>query len=1681
MLKKLLKISGSFFLGLLIFLIAWWLFSRINSSFADKIFNFSSPISWFIFAIATGILILVHIQKAGWTNRALRTLGIAFLSLLFIVCASVLFVNSDAGQNILTKAVTNHFSKELKTKISLRHISLSLLNKMNLEGFYVEDQQKDTLLYAGKLSVRITDWFVFKDKTELEYLELEDAVIKMQRSDSIWNYNFISAYFSSPLPADTGKSSKGIVFNLKKIQLKNIYFLQKDGWRGRDMTTRFASLELEANNIDINKKKIDLSLIEIDKPLFSIYDYDGKRPDSLAPKKELKRDSLFISSLKWNPDDWSMNIRRLKINQGNFKNDVETDRAPYSYFDGKHIDFSSIDAVFENFKLNKDTITGRLSLSTKERSGFEVKSMTADAKVTPNEMSFYKLSLRTNNSVIKDFYAMKYNEFDDMNDYIHAVVMQANFDDSEIDSDDITFFAPELQSWKKKILVNGKVRGTVDDITGREIKIQAGNNSYLSGDITMTGLPDINQTFIDFKANDFRTTYSDAVKFFPGIRQTNGVDLSKLSYLHFNGSFTGFIRDFVTFGTIQTNLGTIRSDLNMKLPEGKEPVYSGHIGTSNFQLGTFLNERSVGTISFDSEVKGKSFNLNKLIADLDGKIKSVEYNNYVYHNIETKGILNKKVFDGLMSMNDSNAKFSLNGLLDFSGKAPKFKLTADVQKLNLQQLKLANDNLAVNGKFNLNFSGNNIDDFLGTAKITEASLFRDSTRLSFDSLIVSAGYIEGVKTFSAKSNEFEAKLKGDFRVNDLDKTVQLFLHRYYPAYIDATKYTGDNNTRFSFSIKTKNVEEYIKILDKRFTGFNNSSITGTVNLSENKLDLIADIPSFAYKQYSFSNSRLLGNGNLDSLVVYALSNNITINDSLTLPMATARIIAHNDTSRVQITTGANQTLDMANINASMQTFSNGFSIRFDPSEFIINGKKWNIEKNGSLDFRNNYVVGGEVLLKESNQEIRLATRPSAEGNWADLEAVLTDVNMGDFSPFLMKSNRLEGLLSGRVNIEDPYKRLYITGDLQGTQVRLDNDSLGKVNVTDIIYNNQTGQLTGKAKNNDPDHPLNVDLNLFVKEDDSVNAKNNHISIATKNYPIKILNRFLNTLFTDLEGYASTSLDITGDFSNLNYVGKATLHNAGLRVKFTQCFYKIEDGDVELKADAIDFGGLKIIDKAGKTATIERGVIQHQSFRNMFFDIQVRTDDEPMELLNTTFNDNQSFYGRAKGTGSFFLSGPESDMIMEVYAKASNKDSAFITMPSTTSRETGIADFLVEKKYGREMSDSSIRSADSKITYDVELNANPMVNIRMILDELTGDEIKARGGGTLKIHAGTTEKLTLRGRYEIEEGNYLFTFQSFFKKPLVVKSGGNNYIEWNGDPLKANVHLEAQYIANNVSFSPLVEYTGIQDYNTAKTRGDVYVITTLTGQLFKPDIAFRIEFPPGSEANSNSSLGFGVQQIQKNPNELYKQVTYLIVFNSFAPVDSRGVASTAGISLGATATNTLSGIFFNVINNEFNKILNKLLKSDKYHINITNTVYNRNFIDPNNTALNLGNNFNISVGRKFFNDRFILNFGGGIEAPLSQNTTNVQQNVQLLPDVTAEWLINQSGTIRAVFFYKENTDFLNTSSSGTLGRTKRSGASLSYRREFNSLGTDDDKKKQKPAPQKADAKKDEEEKQKDKGN
>ena len=120
------------------------------------------------------------------------------------------------------------------------------------------------------------------------------------------------------------------------------------------------------------------------------------------------------------------------------------------------------------------------------------------------------------------------------------------------------------------------------------------------------------------------------------------------------------------------------------------------------------------------------------------------------------------------------------------------------------------------------------------------------------------------------------------------------------------------------------------------------------------------------------------------------------------------------------------------------------------------------------------------------------------------------------------------------------------------------------------------------------------------------------------------------------------------------------------------------------------------------------------------------------------------------------------MYMKIDAIASAIDSSNITIPSSSSRESGIADFLVERKYGREMSDSDISQNSTNIIYDVDVTANPMVTVKVVLDELTGDEIKGKGSGTLNISSGTSEPLSLEAVLILKK-EIIFLLSSHFLK------------------------------------------------------------------------------------------------------------------------------------------------------------------------------------------------------------------------------------------------------------------------------------------------------------------------------
>ena len=466
----------------------------------------------------------------------------------------------------------------------------------------------------------------------------------MKRTDSVWNYQFLLDYFASPKTKKT--ESKNVVLDFKEIHFNNIKFNKIDGWIGQDMVADLGKLDVLVELVDMKSKKIHIKEIYLEKPLFSQKDYEGNRPPQPNLQQIIEKIPV-LGAFKWNDSGWEIKLDKLDVKDGVFQNDKFTEEPPYAdRFDGKHLLFKNLNGSIKNLLFLRDTLSMNVLLSAQERSGFEIKKLESALKFTPELMEFKNLDLITNKSRLRNYYSMEYKSFkDDFGSFLHNVVLTANFKESTLSSDDLAFFSPNLKSWKRTFYLEGIVKGPLDNFSAKEMKIKTGN-TYLEGNIAMRGLPDITTTFIDFQSKQFRTNYADMVSIVPSLKNIQKPAIAKLGAVSFTGNFTGFIRDFVAYGTFNTALGNLTADVNMKTPENKSPSYSGSLVTSGFKIGSFINSAVLGNVALNVKVAGTGFNLNVLQAKVDGTVNSVAFNGYNYQNIILNGDFKKKLFYG---------------------------------------------------------------------------------------------------------------------------------------------------------------------------------------------------------------------------------------------------------------------------------------------------------------------------------------------------------------------------------------------------------------------------------------------------------------------------------------------------------------------------------------------------------------------------------------------------------------------------------------------------------------------------------------------------------------------------------------------------------------------------------------------------------------------------------------------------------------------------------------------------------------------------------------------------------------------------------------------------------------------------------------------------------------------------
>lgn len=1562
-----------------------------------------------------------------------------FVGLIILV---MVLLTLTPVQNYVADKAASILSDKLKTRVEIDKIRIDFLNHVRIQGLYVEDRAHDTLLYAGEAQMRITDWFLFrKEVPVLRYVGLKNAYVHLYRKPTVkeWNYQFIVDAFATDKPKTEKKTQFEI--DLRKIELENVRFHMDDAYAGNDMDFDIGYLLADANSFNFKKKILDVATIELNDTRFYLRDYEGGGPR--GPKAVMRALNYnVVDTTPFNKGGWAVKLETFSLENCVFKADGGTEPPLVNEFDPEHMDIRGINIEVRDLNIIGDTLTARLEkLTAHDRSGIQIKHLEANVSVSPNATICDELYLETNNSVLRDYYAMHYERFPDFQDYVNKVVMVANFDRARVDARDVAYFAPTLRRNPVIINASGFIGGSVDSLNGQNLNITDGS-STVKGDLKIIGLPDVENMFIDYRNGEIFTTGAAVMRYAPQLRNNPDIAIEQITRAYFKGNFTGYLQSFAANGILSTNLGDITSNVKMRLPDNQadKAIYSGTVSTRSFNLGVLLREKTLGRITMSADVKGTAFDPKYAQIQLNAVISQIEYQGYNYRNIEAEGILARKQFTGSAFLNDSNLAMIFHGGIDFSQELTQINAKAYLLKSDFQALQITSDSVQATADFDLNFVGNNIDNFTGFARIYNIDLVRNGYRLDVDSVNINAGVDSGGgKLLTVISNDFQARFSGNYTLSTLPQSAQYYVAQYLPNYINIPA-TDSTMQDIAFDIRTLQIDDVLAVIDPSIKGFNNSIVSGSLNTASQQLRLNVQIPYGAFGNIAMHNVVIAGEGDLRQLKLNADAANVVVGDSFVNGSLKVVATLGRDSLQFNIATRSREAYGTANIVGSALARGDSLYLTLQPSEFYVNNARWIIPEGNRTVFAKNYINIQGLELTSSLQRISISSdnAASTQGLIARLENL--DI-AGIFALIGLETYAAEGRVNGTVELDSMYSGLVVRADVNAKDVKLGADTLGNIVLKGrfsakeelVVLEEQSGIFRGDAS-------LTIAGRVSA---DSTSRQRLDGNMRFTNTPLGWLSPLVEGYLSEIKGSLNGNIKIGGTARDLDIDGKVAVTDAGMRIVFLGSYYTIPTANITVNNREISFGNNLTLYDVNKNSAIATGNITHNRFKNMR--LNINAGSSKLEVLNLQENQNSSFYGNlVVGFQNLSVRGPVDDITMRI-SKARAAGQSHIFIPIGNTSDVGTYSYITFKNYGTEQT-TTAKKKKNKLSIFIEANLDPQVEMTLVLDPIAGDAINARGYGNINLEIPGNSDMRMYGTYTIEEGDYTFTFrQLLFKRKFIIDPGSQ--ISFGGLIGQTDLAIEGRYVTrarlydllNDFEKQSLISLSNRRELDDARMLQDVAVLLHMNGSLEEPKLTFNIELP---EKHSVGTYAYTrLERINQNDRELFTQVASLLLVNTFIPQEGFLTGSTAQTG----AVNNVSELLSSTASSQLNNIVNKLLGDNAVSVDLRYRNYN--IIDPlSGISSNINRNtLSLGLQKNLFKDKVIVSVGSAYDwgRPLNANNPN-SSYLNLAGDFRVQVLMNESGSLRGSIFRTSNYDVL------VDRNISRGGVGISWRKTFDNL-------------------------------
>ena len=1616
--------------------------------------------------------------------------------LLFLIIAGIIQI--PAVQTKIVHFATTFVSNKTHTRVEIKNVSIAFPKSVVLEGLFLEDLQKDTLISAGKAKINIALFDLIFNKITINSFALENVNLNTYstKNDSLFNYNFLITAFVDTTKKDTItiKTPTKWTFSVNSVSFKNIRLRYDDEFGGMNISATLDKLDLKMNEIDLGKSIYNIDDLLVEKLTANVLMKESsstthKKTGSILPKitanniqinnstvtfgdsvnqqsvwavikrfelkkgtVDLQKESVALGkiylaesdvqyrtsatkSIAVSPtviadpfkNEWVVTVSKIDLHNNSLAYTVENTPKLGNTFDANHLQYKHVHLQASDLFYSTDSTKILLDdFNAIDGNNFAITRFKTDFKMDNYSITANNIKASTTGSSLVGDMNLRFKSLSSLKESLPLLVLNFNIKNASFTNADILYFSPALAAqdfFKNKAnitSVSGQINGRINNLKGKNLIVKTGAKTVLRTDFTIAGLPEAKTATFHFPNLKLVSGKRDIVMM-AGSSIPKSIEIpEEISVM---AVFNGQMKEFNTTIGLNSSIGNGLLLANID----KNDNFSANLNILDLDLGKLLKDREMyGPVTLTAAVTGHGLDQNTIKANIKAEVSHIFLNKYTYHNLNVDGTASGREFAGKVNLNDKNAVFDFDGLVNMTPGKEQFKFDLNVQGADLQKLNFTKDDMRIGFVATTDLKGGTVNKMNGKAGITNMIISHNGKKYVLDSVMVASVNQRNKSEISFNSALIGIKYSGTLSPMSLPAVLSQFTNKFF-AFSDARPaIVKSDSTGFNFEIQLHNHPLLSEVFMPDLKEFEPGIITGSFNSRKNELKLNAGVKRIVYGSTEINN--LAVEVKSDSAEFnYKLSSASVSNSKINFAnfLFDGKMAKNKITANISSIEGLNKKLL---IRSEITKEKGNFKLVLDPANFYLMNNRWDIAADNFIEFGNQGFMIHHLFMNNGQSQVNVASVHDRFND--DLNVGIKNFKLDDISRIIEKdSSLLKGTVDGNVLLKRVNNSYGIIADA----------AINKLIVRDVAI----GNLTMKA-DNPTGKRFDIDVNLSGADNNLTasgyyipNGGDNsiHFNADIQSLSMKTVEAFSMGQISEAAGMVSGNFLVGGKSTAPELTGQLTFNDVFMNPSYLNNRIELKHETIQLKTDGIYFNTFTLLDTK-KNAAVLNGAVHMKQFSDFVFALHATTTD--FLLFNTTSKDNKEFFGRMIIDSRIDITGPMSLPIINAKLKMKDGSNFTFAVPEdklTSDKGEDVVLFvdtlkqneILNRKDKNAVQKSGFTGFDLSSIIEVDKKAT----LKLLMDPTSSDSLVVRGEAALSFTMDRSGKMSLTGAYNLNEGSYLISLEQVVKRKFDIIPGST--IVWNGDPLDANISINATYTLRTAPYDLVADQmAGLSDAEKGayKQLYSFQVLLKLRGAILKPEISFEIQLLPEDKGILGGAVNQKLNMLNEDPSALNKQVFALLILGRFVQENPLLTES------GGTSTLIRSTVS-TFLSSQLNQLSSKFVPGMEMNFDI------KSYDDYKTGTAQGRTQVGIGLKKQLFDERLSVQVGGSVDvegAAAKQNSAS-----DITGDVTVEYKLTKDGQYRLKGFRHNQYE------GAIQGQVIETGVGFVFVRDFNKWG------------------------------